>query len=640
MSKSKEQCIHIIKKKIDKLENEKDSKALFLAIEETIIDISNSEFGLLWLFDESRNKIKTFIKNKEIELNLNASILKLVFLSKKGFFENYIVSHPKYNQKIDNPLNIKIKSMIVLPVLDKRREKVFGFISAYNSVNHIEELRRYDVRSLGLLDNCVYNVIKVLNNNNDDVVPTIIPQNEKKSDKNNHSVESPKKPNVLKKKETKRNIRKSKLDLEVEVELQKEKIKALENELLLKNQFIKKKEAEIEKYDLIVSEIELQEESSSSPSDIHTILEFLTNEVTYLSTEDHKIYLFLEIIKNSLHNKEQLNFLNYELDQSLLIEKFANDLYTREKMPLLFEKFNIYQLINDIGHLYSKTLAYKNITLNIFINPHTADFLKSDKDKIKSLIIHLINNIFYFTNEFGAIELNIKILDASEELNIEIKGLMYNEVKKMKGFFAQTEESHSLTSSDSGLGLSVSSNLINILGGKLKLFTSNNNEHSFMALIPIKKIENSEKKIFLHKKIVNVAILMSDENLYASQSLIRQLQSLGIEEEAISIFRNSKKMNNINFSHIFCFENMLFSGFKFKNISSLTVLQYSDANLKKIESHKSITNTLYVNSYYGLELQKMFFPEMDILDMNENTLITEDSFLSRFNRVVKRLKFS
>jgi signal transduction histidine kinase len=626
MSKSKEQCLNIIGKKFDNLKNEKDVKALFLALEEIIIDISGAEFGLVWLFNNDENKIKTFSKNREIELILEESILKTVLVSKRGFFDNYIVSHQKYNHRIDNPLNIKIKSMIVVPILDKRKETLLGFLSAYNSVKHPEELKRYDLRSLSLLESCAFNTISLLEN--------------EKEDASSETTFEPQIKKILKKKEELKTVKpidanksqrktKTKKELEERITLQEEKIKSLENQLLLKTEAFKKQE--------LAYEVDIFEEDMVSMHDIEVILNFLTNEVTYLANEEHKLYLFLEIIKNSLHNKEQLHFLNHALEKSKLIEKLANDLYNREKMPLLFESFNIYQLIDDIGHLYDKTLVYKNISLNISIKPNTPNFLTSDKDKIKSLIVHLMNNIFNFTSEFGAIELNVHFSEELEVLSIEIKGVKHLEVKKMKNFFAHEEISHSLSSSDSGLGLSVSSNLINILGGKLKLSTSGKNEHSFMAMIPMKNFEKEEKRDFFHQKDINVAILMSEENLYASQNLIRQLIALGIDEKFIVTFKNFKKMNNIKFSHLFCFENMFSSEFKFKNFSSVTLLKYSGLNLEIIQNKKSDINELYINGYYGLELQKIFFPNMKVVELEAKTLLIEDSFLSKFNNVVKKL---
>jgi len=628
MSKSKEQCISIIGQKFDNLKNKKDYKALFIVLEETIIEITEAEVGLIWLFDKERNKIKTFLNNKEIELDLEESILKTVLESKRGFFDNYIVSHQKYNQKIDNILNIKIKSMIVVPILDKRTENVFGFISAYNSVKHPTELKRYDLRSLSLLEGCAFNVITLLKNskNNFSNDAEIVPQLKKIVKKKEEII-------LLKPIEGKALQEKSKIELEEKMRLQDEKIKALEDELFLKTE-------ELQKQKVLEAEPVIEEEYLYS-HDIEVILKFLTNEVTYLANEEHKLYLFLEIIKNSLHNKEQLHFLNDILKNSKLIEKLANDLYSREKMPLLFNDFNLHQLISDIGQLYGKTLAQKNITLNIFLNSNIPDSLTSDKDKIKSLIIHLMNNIFNFTNESGAIEVNINFLEELEQLTVEIKGLKHHKVKKIKSFFThtQTKTSYSVTSSDLGLGLSVSSNLINMLNGKLKLSTSGKDEHSFTAFIPLREVGlQNNKGAFVHKKIVNIAILMEEENLFATQNLIKQLVTLGIDKKSIVTFENFNKINSAKISHLFCFENMLFDDLKLEKFSSITVLKYS--NLEIIQNKKNLWNELYVNSYYGLELQKIFFPDKKVLEMEGNTLLVEDSFLTKFNNVVKRLKFS
>ena len=627
MSKSKEECINIISKKFDALKSTQESESLFLALEESIRNISNSEFSLVWLIDDRTNKINTRYQNRDLSLGLEASILETVFLSQKAFFDNYVVSHQKYNQKIDNILNIKIKSILVVPILDKREGKVVACISAFNSVHHKGEFKRYDVRSLGLLERYVFDLIKTLNYEPMVTIERevlIAPKEKKESSFETENT-------------VPRVIRKTKIELESELKIQKEKIRVLENELLLKTEALESKEKEIQEYALTVVE---DEKKVVAKSDISIILDFLTNEVQYLANEEHKIYLFLEIIKNSLHNKEQLVFLNSELEKRQLIEQLATELYTREKMPIISEPFNIYQLINDITMLYSRTLADKNITLNVFLNPSIPNFLYSDRYKIKSLIVHLINNVFNFTNEGGAIEVNVNLSDTRELLSIDIKGVKNYQSKEMKSFFKQQQVSHSLTSSDKGLGLSVSSNLINILGGKLKLSTVGENEHLFTVLLPIKKSKEEKIVEFLHPKVMKIAILMSEENRYAVQNLVRYLISMGIDEKFILSFKSPKKMSNIKFSHLFCFENMFSSELQFKNFSSLIVLKYSQNSLNLGKNQKNRVHSLSINSYYGLKLQKILFPTMKRAELRENTLLGEDSFLNKFSNVLKRLKFS
>jgi len=627
MSKSKEECINIINKEFDGLKSKQESETLFLALEKSIKNISNSEFSLVWLIDDGTNTINTRYKNRDLSLGLEASILETVFLSQKAFFDNYAVSHQKYNQKIDNILNIKIKSMLVVPILDKREGKIIACISAFNSVHHKGEFKRYDVRSLGLLERYVFDLIKTLNHEPMVTIEREVPFTPKEKKESLFETENT----------VPRVVRKTKVELEAELKIQKEKIRVLESELLLKTEALESKEKEIQEYSLTVVE---DEKKVVVKSDVSTILDFLTNEVQYLANEEHKIYLFLEIIKNSLHNKEQLVFLNSELEKTQLIEQLATKLYTREKMPVVSEQFNIYQLINDITMLYSRTLADKNITLNVFLNPSIPNFLYSDRYKIKSLMVHLINNVFNFTNEGGAIEVNVNFSDTTELLSIDIKGIKNYQSKEMKSFFKHQQSSHSLISSDKGLGLSVSSNLINILGGKLKLSTVGENEHLFTVLLPIKKSKEEKRVEFLHPKVMKIAILMTEENRYSVQNLVRYLISMGIDEKFILSFKSPKKMSNIKFSHLFCFENMFSSELQFKNFSSVIVLKYSQNSLNLGKNQKNRVHSLSINSYYGLKLQKILFPTMQRAELRENTLLGEDSFLNKFSNVLKRLKFS
>jgi len=46
------------------------------------------------------------------------------------------------------------------------------------------------------------------------------------------------------------------------------------------------------------------------------------------------------------------------------------------------------------------------------------------------------------------------------------------------------------------------------------------------------------------------------------------------------------------------------------------------------------------NSYYGQELQEFFFPDTISEKVLRRRLLTEDLSLQKFNKIVKKLKFS
>ncbi len=622
MSKTKEQCLSIIEEKFLNLETDLSSKLLI--VEKTIKEISGAEYGFIYLYNEENNQLKFLIEGKELDIPIASSIAEEVLLTKKGFFDNYTVSHKRYNQKVDNPLNIKIKSLLLVPIFDKEKERVIGLISAMNSVNHIQNFKRYDIRCLGFLNSKIREIIKLFQKGNS------IYENKQTPLKESKKSLPPETKNPETKKTENKKTEVEKLLLKLSA--QEEKIKELEQQLLLKKENVSD--------DVLVIDEALYQETNKSTK-LKDILEFLTNEVTYLAHEEHKIYLFLEIIKNSLHNKEQLNFINHMLDKSKLVHKLANDLYNREKMPMLYEEFDIYQLISSITNLFASPYKEENITFNVFINPHIPRLLYSDMMKLKSLITHLLNNVYGLVNSGGVIELSIDYIQEKEFLNIEVKAIRYTSGKDIKKLFQSNPiSSYSLTSADSGLGLSVSSNLINILNGKLKLSTFGDDEHSFCVTVPVKMVKEVNKKDFSSKKKIKIAILMDKENKHAAQNLIRYCQSMGIKERDIIVFSDYKKMSNMKFSHLFCFENMLSKVMNSSNCSCLIILKYTTSKIQKDSFDNKKIYDFYINSYYGQELQELFFPDTISEKVLGKTLLIEDSFLKKFNKIVNKLKLS
>jgi signal transduction histidine kinase len=629
MSKNKEQSLNIISQKFANMEQTKLFKELSIALEESIKEISGAEYGLIGMVDKRGKQIKLLNRDISFEIMKGAdSILQTALSSQKPLFENYTVSHKKYNPKIDNPLKIEIKSMLIMPILNREKTDILGFIQAVNSLNNPIKFGRYDLRILSLLETYARETFEC---------------------DNHHKVETKQKSPTPPLKIVRR---KTKNELETEVKCYEEEINALKIELnskkiltselkeslFLTTEELKKNKQQISKYELLLEESFFKKEEIKRENEIKIILNFLTNEVTYFLKEKDKIYLFLEIIKNSIHNPKQLSFINNELENSSILNNLSQTLYTVEKLPLIENSFNIFQAVAEVANLYSHEFSNRNITFNIFINPQLPNWIIGDEEKIKSLMIHLLNNLYGLVDNGGAIELLVSLLTPTKSLTIEIKGLLPNKLKEIKRLFQNKKISHELTTSSSGLGLTICSNLITILEAKLKLTTIGGDEHSFRIDIPIKIDEKSIRKVLPYKNDKNdkkVGILMNESNLYAYLNVERYLLSLGIKKENILLFKNHKKINSTTFFHLFCFENMLSKQFDMSRFNSIAILKYS-SEISNYNYGKGIeVHEMYINNYYGLTLQKILFPNVHIEDITQKTLLVKDSF---FNRVVNKFR--
>ena len=517
--------------------------------------------------------------------------------------------------------------MIVVPIFNRERTDILGFIQAVNSVKNSTEFGRYDLRILALLESYARQIFE-----RDD--------REKKREI--------KKEPTLPKIPIKIVRRKTKNELEAELKLYEERVKALKIELnskeeltlelkeslSLKTEELKSSQNKIEKYEIVSLEKSVKKKERDSHNEIKTILNFLTNEVSYFLNEKDKIYLFLEIIKSSLHNQAQLLVIDKELEKSTLLNKLIETVYTTEKMPLIEESFNTFQTVSEVVNLYSHEFSNREITFNIFIDPRLPSWIIADEEKIKSLMVHLLNNLYGLVDDGGAIELLVSFSTQNNNLIIDMKGLLPNKLNEIKKLFQNKKVSTELSTSSSGLGLSICSNLATILRAKLKLSTTGGgDEHSFKVTIPIKLDRKSIEKIFPYTNSKKIGILMDESNLYAYLNIKRYLLSLGIRKENILLFKNHKKINSTTFFHLICFENMLSQHFDMSRFNSISILKYSSEMSGNDYGRGIEVHELYINSYYGMNLQKILFPNISIEEITPKTLLVKDSF---FNRMVNK----
>jgi hypothetical protein len=239
-------------------------------------------------------------------------------------------------------------------------------------------------------------------------------------------------------------------------------------------------------------------------------------------------------------------------------------------------------------------------------------------------------------NEGGLIECIIGFSEQSETLKINIQGFKAKENVKKRKFFKQKKafSSHSLVSSDKGLGLSVSSGLIHHLDGRFKLETLEKEGKSFSVMLPVQMTTLDKKQKIISRNRFKIGILMGEEHQDAYKNLQRYFDAFKIPSSDILFFESYEEVVRTNLTHLFCFEEMYHSMLKKQNIEKLVLLKYAYEEGESID----IVEELIYNGYYGTTLQKILFPHMEVEELEAEVKLLDDSFLTKLNKVVKRLK--
>lgn len=152
--------------------------------------------------------------------------------------------------------------------------------------------------------------------------------------------------------------------------------------------------------------------------------------------------------------------------------------------------FHIVSLLNDVQKEYSFKANAKKIELKISESSKSNDLiLVSDEARIKQILVNYIGNALKFT-ENGYIELGFETEGTFVHFYVKDTGMGIDEIYHEKIFerFRQVDESHKRKFGGNGLGLAITKNLVELLGGKVWVESALGKGSTFWFSIPYLKI--------------------------------------------------------------------------------------------------------------------------------------------------------
>ena len=198
---------------------------------------------------------------------------------------------------------------------------------------------------------------------------------------------------------------------------------------------------------------------------------------------------FVQIIEKSSENL--LSVINDILDLSK-IESEKVEIEDIEFDPIIAFESGI--------ESYGAKAAQKNINLGFYIDPYISNHVKGDPNKIKQVLVNLISNAVKFTPEGGEINILIEKVDSNNsgitiKFSVHDSGIGVTEEQKVKIFeaFSQADSSTNRKFGGTGLGLTISKRLIQLMGGNLDLESTKEKGSTFFFTLNFEEIELSKK---------------------------------------------------------------------------------------------------------------------------------------------------
>ena len=233
--------------------------------------------------------------------------------------------------------------------------------------------------------------------------------------------------------------------------------------------------------------------------------EFLANMSHEIRTPMNAILGFSEALLNKTQEEQQRQYLKTILSSGKTLLSLIDDILDLSKieagrLEIQPENVNPASLLQDISAIFDTRFEKKGIDFILDIDPSLPEILKLDEVRIRQILLNLVGNALKFTSS-GYVKTSIyarnkdlqgKKLDLL--IQVEDTGIGIPESQQEVVFenFRQRDNQYTREFGGSGLGLSITKRLVDLMNGSISVDSEVDKGSIFTVLL--KQVEIGEKE--------------------------------------------------------------------------------------------------------------------------------------------------
>ncbi len=275
-------------------------------------------------------------------------------------------------------------------------------------------------------------------------------------------------------------------------------------------------------------------DSAAENSSVEAGSRFLASTLHEVRTPIQTIISTTELLDDTALDKEQMEYVRQiEFSANVLLQ-LANDVldFTKirsKEFKLESIPFDITELTEHVVDLISIDAFSKGLEVITDIDYSMRRNVMGDPTRVQQILLNLVKNAVKFTAK-GYIYVKLSIENNNLFFQVIDSGIGVSPKNQKLIFkdFYQVDASTTRKYGGTGLGLTISKNLVEVMGGKIGVRTNPSGGSNFWFSLPLVRADfDLEKTVpdFIPK---DARILIADSSRLAAASFAKKLRSLGI----------------------------------------------------------------------------------------------------------------
>jgi signal transduction histidine kinase/ActR/RegA family two-component response regulator len=226
----------------------------------------------------------------------------------------------------------------------------------------------------------------------------------------------------------------------------------------------------------------------------------------------------------------QLDVLKYSSEHMLEVINDILDFNKIEAGKLQVDRniFNLEHLVERLSAVFQPQFAKKNLNFCVEFDQRLKKEVISDDTRLNQILNNLISNALKFTRQ-GYVTLNVQLVSStSYKMMVAFSvidtgiGIPKNKITEVFKSFTQANYNTNREYGGTGLGLTISKKLVEMLGGEIKVKSTEGKGSQFSFTIPI-RINNNKTNFVNEHKVKELKSLRGKKVLVAEDNKINMI---------------------------------------------------------------------------------------------------------------------